>query len=95
MTAEPFSIDIGGATLTGLEQGDGLPVVFLHAGVCDKRMWLDQMQAVADAGWRGFKEGERMVVPGMLNKLTAYGLRGAPRSLILPLVRRAMGASKT
>ncbi|MHA6297614.1 alpha/beta fold hydrolase [Devosia sp. CAU 1758] len=63
MTAEPFAIDIGGATLSGLEQGEGLPVVFLHAGVCDKRMWLDQMQAVSDAGWhalaydrRGFGE---------------------------------------
>lgn len=51
MTTEPFSVDIGGATLAGLEQGEGLPVVFLHAGVCDKRMWLDQMQAAADAGW--------------------------------------------
>jgi pimeloyl-ACP methyl ester carboxylesterase len=49
MTAEPFAIDVGGATLAGLEQGEGLPVVFLHAGVCDKRMWLDQMQAVAHA----------------------------------------------
>ncbi len=51
MTTEPFAVDIGGATLAGLELGEGLPVVFLHAGVCDKRMWLDQMQAVADAGW--------------------------------------------
>jgi pimeloyl-ACP methyl ester carboxylesterase len=51
MSGEPFAIDVGGATLSGLEQGEGLPVVFLHAGVCDKRMWLDQMQAVADAGW--------------------------------------------
>jgi pimeloyl-ACP methyl ester carboxylesterase len=51
MTTEPFAIDIGGATLAGLEQGEGLPVVFLHAGVCDKRMWLGQMQAAADAGW--------------------------------------------
>ncbi|QYO75437.1 alpha/beta fold hydrolase [Devosia salina] len=59
MTAEPFSIDIGGATLTGLEQGDGLPVVFLHAGVCDKRMWLDQMQAVADAGWHAIAYDRR------------------------------------
>src|SRR5690606_14353971 len=53
MTAEPFAIAVGGATLTGLEQGEGLPVVFLHAGVCDKRMWLAQMQAVADADWHG------------------------------------------
>lgn len=59
MTAEPFSIDIGGATLAGLEQGDGLPVVFLHAGVCDKRMWLDQMQAVEDAGWHAIAYDRR------------------------------------
>jgi pimeloyl-ACP methyl ester carboxylesterase len=51
MTTEPFAVEIGGATLAGLEQGEGLPVVFLHSGVCDKRMWVDQMQAAADAGW--------------------------------------------
>jgi uncharacterized protein len=58
------------------------------------RSALLSAQAVADAGWRGFKDGERMVIPGVLNTLTAYGLRAAPRRLILPFVRRAMGASK-
>jgi pimeloyl-ACP methyl ester carboxylesterase len=64
-SAVPFSIAIGNAVLSGLQQGEGLPVVFLHAGVCDKRMWLDQMRAVADAGWhaiaydrRGYGETE-------------------------------------
>lgn len=47
-----FSVNVGAATLSGIEQGEGLAVVFLHAGVCDKRMWRDQMQEVADAGWR-------------------------------------------
>ena len=51
MSAEPFTLEIGGATLSGLEQGEGLAVVFLHAGVCDKRMWLDQMAVVAEQGW--------------------------------------------
>ncbi|MGE0237361.1 MAG: SDR family NAD(P)-dependent oxidoreductase [Parvibaculaceae bacterium] len=50
--------------------------------------------AVAQAGWAGFKEGERLVVPGTMNKLTAYALRGAPRRVILPVIRRAMGAAK-
>ena len=59
MSHEPFAIDVGGATLTGLEVGDGLPVVFLHAGVCDKRMWLDQMDAVADAGWHAIAYDRR------------------------------------
>jgi pimeloyl-ACP methyl ester carboxylesterase len=62
---EEFELEIGGATLAGVELGEGLPVVFLHAGVCDKRMWQHQMQAVADAGWhaiaydrRGYGETE-------------------------------------
>lgn len=57
--AEAFSIEIGDAVLAGLEQGEGLPVVFLHAGVCDKRMWRDQMQAVADAGWHAIAYDRR------------------------------------
>jgi pimeloyl-ACP methyl ester carboxylesterase len=39
--------------------------VFLHAGVCDKRMWREQMTAVAEEGWhaiaydrRGYGETE-------------------------------------
>ena len=55
----PFSIEVGGAVLTGFEQGEGLPVVFLHAGVCDKRMWLSQMAAVEDAGWRAIAYDRR------------------------------------
>lgn len=51
MSLEPFELDIGRAKLAGVEMGEGLAVVFLHAGVCDKRMWSEQMQAVADAGW--------------------------------------------
>ena len=35
------------------DQGDGVPVVFLHAGVCDRRMWAGQVAAVSDAGYRG------------------------------------------
>jgi short-subunit dehydrogenase len=49
---------------------------------------------VARAGWAGFKAKERMVVPGLLNKLTAYGARGAPRRLLLPIVRRAIASAK-
>ena len=59
MSAEPFALEIGGATLSGLEQGEGLPVVFLHAGVCDKRMWLEQMEAVAARGWHAIAYDRR------------------------------------
>jgi pimeloyl-ACP methyl ester carboxylesterase len=48
------NIAIGAATLPAITAGpdDGVPVVFLHAGVCDHRMWAGEVEAVADAGYR-------------------------------------------
>lgn len=70
VTVEEFEIEVGGATLAGWEAGEGLAVVFLHAGVCDKRMWESQMLAVAEAGWhaiaydrRGYGETESIDEP--------------------------------
>jgi pimeloyl-ACP methyl ester carboxylesterase len=40
------------ATLHGTDSGAGLPVVFLHAGVADSRMWASQIEAVTAAGFR-------------------------------------------
>ncbi|MET0437677.1 MAG: alpha/beta hydrolase [Devosia sp.] len=56
---DEFSIDIDGATLTGVEMGDGLPVIFLHAGVCDNRMWHEQMRLAADNGWHAIAYDRR------------------------------------
>nr|WP_295891078.1 alpha/beta hydrolase [uncultured Devosia sp.] len=65
MVGEAFIVEAGRARLTGWQLGEGLPVVFLHAGVCDKRMWAEQMTAVAEEGWhaiaydrRGYGEAE-------------------------------------
>ncbi|MDR3474632.1 MAG: alpha/beta hydrolase [Devosia sp.] len=65
-----FEISLDGATLVGEADGFGLPVVFLHAGVADRHMWAEQMQAVAEAGFhviaydrRGFGESEAPDVP--------------------------------
>ncbi len=52
MSDDHFTIEIGGARLAGWAVGEGLPVVFLHAGVCDTRMWRAQMDEVAEAGWQ-------------------------------------------
>ncbi|KKC34700.1 alpha/beta fold hydrolase [Devosia psychrophila] len=52
MVGTPFTVQVGGARLAGLKLGEGLPVVFLHAGVCDKRMWQAQMSMVAEEGWQ-------------------------------------------
>lgn len=56
---EDFEIELGGALITGAEAGEGLPVVFLHAGVCDHRMWLGQMEAVAAAGFHAIAYDRR------------------------------------
>lgn len=65
MVGTAFAVTTGGAVLTGVETGAGLPVVFLHAGVCDRRMWQSQMAMVAEEGWhaiaydrRGYGEAE-------------------------------------
>jgi len=61
----PFEIPFDGAVLRGEAAGFGIPVVFLHAGVADRRMWAEQMRALAAAGYhviaydrRGFGETE-------------------------------------
>lgn len=59
----PFEVRFDNAVLRGETAGIGLPVVFLHAGVTDRRMWREQMQVLAQAGYhviaydrRGFGE---------------------------------------
>jgi pimeloyl-ACP methyl ester carboxylesterase len=69
MTA-PFEIDFDDALIRGETDGLGVPVVFLHAGVTDRRMWDGQMRLLAAEGYnvisydrRGFGETESPDVP--------------------------------
>jgi pimeloyl-ACP methyl ester carboxylesterase len=41
-------LDINGASLYYEEAGSGFPVVFVHAGIADHRMWDDQFPVVAE-----------------------------------------------
>lgn len=54
-----FEIRVGGGNLPGIDVGNGMPVVFLHAGVCDHRMWLNQVDAVSHAGFRAIAYDRR------------------------------------
>ncbi len=47
MTAKKFMINTGNTQLVGEHMGTGESLLFLHAGVADRRMWHDQM---ADLG---------------------------------------------
>lgn len=49
--AEPFEISIDSARIRGETAGSGVPVVFLHAGVADRRMWAQQVQALSAEGY--------------------------------------------
>jgi pimeloyl-ACP methyl ester carboxylesterase len=70
VVGEAFAVPVRGGSLAAVQTGEGLPVVFLHAGVCDKRMWDAQMAAVAEDGWhaiaydrRGYGETQSQDVP--------------------------------
>ena len=41
-----FKLEFNGAVLSGVVGGAGVPVVFLHAGVADLRMWLPQLEGL-------------------------------------------------
>jgi short-subunit dehydrogenase len=41
--------------------------------------------AIAEAGYRGFAAGKRLVVPGRVNKLVPFFLRFAPRGVVVAL----------
>src|SRR5690554_793925 len=56
---ERFTLQMEDATFAGIEAGEGIPVVFLHAGVCDSRMWENQIAAVAEAGFWGIAYDRR------------------------------------
>jgi len=63
MPMDRFEVQFDGATLVGEAGGFGLPVVFLHANVSDRRLWAAQMETVAANGYhvisydrRGFGE---------------------------------------
>ena len=69
----PFFLDRPNARLAGVSAGSGSPVVFLHAGVSDSRLWQDQMSALAPHhrviafDRRGF--GETTAAPGAFSHL--------------------------
>jgi hypothetical protein len=48
-------------------------------------------KAVARQGYRGFRCGKVIVIPGLKNKLGAFSVRFAPRSFVRKVVKRLQG----
>ena len=43
--------------------------------------------AVADAGYRGLKQGKTVIIPGLRNRLFALAARLGPRKLVVAVAR--------
>jgi short-subunit dehydrogenase len=67
------------------------PTGFQKRANPDRTIGLDRLPQssvaeVAEAGWRGFEKGKRVVIPGLLNKITAFTAPFAPREWLLAVV---------
>lgn len=70
-----------------------VPTQFSARANRGKRLRLMQLSMtsavyVAEAGWRGFERGKRVVVPGVLNRISVFFTPFIPRRLLLPVVSR-------
>lgn len=79
-----------GPTATGFSERAGLREARFFKG----RVVMDA-RAVAEAGYRGFQRGQRIVVTGWRNRLLAQSYRFFPRALLAGLVRRVQTATKS
>jgi hypothetical protein len=50
-------------------------------------------ESVARVGWRGMMAGRRIVIPGMMNKLSAFGPRLVPRALMARIAGAFMAST--
>lgn len=50
--------------------------------------------AVAKAGYEGLMKGKRVIVPGLINKITPLGMRFFPRAFVTAIVRRLQDSRK-
>jgi uncharacterized protein len=78
-TLSPGLTRTGFADAAGTDAFDAAPDVF-----------VGEADDVAEAGVAAMAAGQRSVVPGLVNQLSAAGGRLAPRSLLLPAVNTAM-----
>jgi len=82
-----------GVTVTALCPGSTRTEFFDRAGMKNMRPEWHMMNAdvVARAGYRGLMRGKRVVIPGMINKLTAKLANVVPTGITTKLVRKFNG----
>jgi short-subunit dehydrogenase len=72
-----------GVTITEFQQVAGVEDITLNKGPLAM-----SARAVAEAAYRGLKRGQRLVIPGVHNKVGVQAIRFTPRALALKVVRR-------
>lgn len=80
-----------GVTVTCLAPGPTATEFAKVAQMEDARLFSLGMlpaETVAKAGYRGFRQGKALVVPGLGNKLVAFGVRFTPRWLVRKIAAR-------
>lgn len=83
-----------GVTVTTLCPGPTKTEFQVRADLTETRLFngvVMSAEAVARAGYRGMRHGKLMVVPGLLNKTLAFGVRLAPRPVLLRVARWLQG----
>jgi uncharacterized protein len=84
-----------GVTLTVLCPGPVDTPFFPEAGMVDTHMFQDASvmapQEVASTAYRALMEGERMIVPGVLNKAMALGTRILPEAVLAKVTGKLYG----
>ncbi len=72
------------------EAGEGSPVLLLHAGICDRRMWRELMPVLAAAGYRavapdlpGFGEAPAPSAAPWLDVLATMDAAGVQRAILV------------
>lgn len=73
-----------GPTETGFQRVAGMGESLLL-----KSAFVMASAKVAEAGYRGLMKGERVIVPGLMNKIGAFGTRLIPRSVAATIARKA------
>ena len=74
-----------GPTATGFAEAANVGNALLF------KMGLMDAESVARSGYRGFRRGAVIVIPGLMNKLGAFSVRFAPRVVVRKLVKILQG----
>ncbi len=79
-----------GVTVTALCPGPTATDFTRVAGMANSRLhrrFAADAKSVAEKGYRALMKGKRLLVPGMINKLTAVSVRFSPRGLVTRIVK--------